>query len=171
MSGNLSKSTVEIPTDASEKAERMVRLYKHTVFAVCLANTRSVHDAEDMTQEVFLKAFRKSDHLRDPERARGWLIRIARNTCISHHRRKRPKTLSISDEIPAPSKTNALFDRLHEALSKLPEEYRETISLYYLDGRNCAAVAANLCITEVAVRQRLVRGRVMLHDLLGEDER
>ena len=166
----MSKSEIESQTGASEKAEMMVRLYKQTVFAVCLANTRSVHDAEDMTQEVFLKAFRKLDHLRNQGRVRAWLIRIARNACISHHQRKRPRTSSILDEIPAPSKSNPLVDRLHEALSRLPDEYRETISMYYLGGRNCATVAASLGITEAAVRQRLVRGRLMLHDLLGEDK-
>lgn len=170
MSGNLSKSEIEFRTGASEKAETMVRLYKQTVFAVCLANTRCVHDAEDMTQEVFLKAFTKLDRLRSQERARAWLIRIARNACISHYRRKRLSTLSILDEIAAPSKSNPLVDRLHEALARLPDEYRETISLYYLDGRKCATVAASLGITEAAVRRRLVRGRLMLHDLLGADK-
>ena len=148
----------------------MVRLHKQTVFAVCLANTRNLHDAEDMTQEVFLKAFKKLDRLRNQNRARAWLIRIARNTCISHHRKKRPSTSSALDEIPARSQSNPLIDRLHEALSRLPDEYRETISMYYLDGRSCATVGASLGITDAAVRQRLVRGRLMLHDLLGEDK-
>ena len=170
MSEILSKSRVEFETGASEKAEMMVRLHKQTVFAVCLANTRNVHDAEDMTQEVFLKAFRKLDRLRDKESLRAWLIRIARNTCISHHRRKRPSASSILDQTPAPSNNNPLTDLLHEALSRLPDECRETISLYYLDGHNCAGVATSLGITEAAVRQRLVRGRLMLHDLLSEKE-
>ncbi|MHC4444505.1 MAG: RNA polymerase sigma factor [Planctomycetota bacterium] len=60
--------------------------------------------------------------------------------------------------------------RLQAAISKLPEDYRETISLYYLDGRKCSGVAESLGISEVAVRQRLVRARLMLHDLLVEDE-
>ena len=147
----------------------MVRLYKQTVFAVCLGNTRNVHDAEDITQEVFLKAFRNFDRLRDPRRIRAWLIRIARNACISHYRKRRPSTSSILDEMPTRPKSNPLVDRLHEALSRLPDEYRETISLYYLDGRNCATVAATLGTSEAAVRQRLVRGRLRLYDLLGEE--
>ena len=164
----MSKSETESRTGASEKAEMMVRLHKQTVFAVCLANTRSVHDAEDMTQEVFLKAFKKLDSLRDQDRARAWLTRIARNACVSHHRKKRPSTSSVLDEIPARSQSNPLVDRLHEALAELPDEYRETISLYYLDGRSCATVGASLGVTEAAVRQRLVRGRLMLHNLLEE---
>jgi RNA polymerase sigma-70 factor (ECF subfamily) len=147
MSGILSKSGIQSQTDASEKVELMVRLYKQSVFAVCLANTRNVHDAEDMTQEVFLRAFRKVNSLRNGDRARAWLIRIARNACISHYRKKRPSPSAALDETSAPSASNPLVGRLHDALSRLPEEYRETISLYYLDGRKCATVASCLDIT------------------------
>jgi len=53
------------------------------------------------------------------------------------------------------------------AIAALPDSQREAITLYYLDGRNCAGVAAALGISEPAVRQRLLRGRLMLHRLLG----
>jgi len=55
------------------------------------------------------------------------------------------------------------------SLRKLPEEYREALSLYYLDGRNGAEVARLLELSEPAVRKRLARGRLMLHDLIMED--
>lgn len=135
----------------------MVRLHKRTVFAVCLANTHSLHDAEDITQEVFLQAFKKLSRLRHQERTCAWLVRIARNACITHYRKKRLTTSPILDATPSPPKSNPPIERLHEALFRLSDDYRETISLYYLDGRNCAAVAITLGITEPAVRQRLVR--------------
>ena len=56
------------------------------------------------------------------------------------------------------------------AIGKLPQGYREAITLYYLDGRNSSGVAAALGIAETAVRQRLVRASVMLHDLLQEEQ-
>jgi RNA polymerase sigma-70 factor (ECF subfamily) len=60
------------------------------------------------------------------------------------------------------------FEGLHAALARLPDVYREAIVLYYLDGRDCAGTATALGISEVSVRQRLARGRLMLHDLLKE---
>ena len=149
--------------------EALVRRHASAVLAVCLANTHSRHDAEDLVQEVFAHAFRKLHTLRDRGKARPWLLQIARRRCIDHRRRRRPTRL-VPDDLPAPSEDrDPRLDRLHAALARLPDDYRETISLYYLDSRSCAGVAASLGISEAAVRQRLLRGRLMLHDLLTGD--
>ncbi len=149
--------------------EVLVRRYAKAVFGICLVRTRSVEDAEDIMQEVFLKATGKLHMLRDPRRVREWLFQIARRTCIDHQRR-RTDTTALPDDVPEASvKTDSRVERLYEAIAKLPLEYGETIALYYLDGRNCANVAAQLGITAAAARQRLARARVMLHDLLTEN--
>ncbi len=62
------------------------------------------------------------------------------------------------------------LEQLHVALSKLPADYREAISLYYLDGQSTASVAQALGISEVAARQRLSRGRLLLHDRMTEEQ-
>ena len=148
----------------------LVHRYAPAVLAVCAANTRSIHDAEDVMQDVFLKAIAKLDTLRDHTRVRAWLLQIARRTCIDH-RRRRVLTATMPDEVPAPStSTTGDVERLHAAIARLPENYRETIALYYLDGRNCASVAEALDITESAVRQRLLRARLMLHDILVKEQ-
>jgi RNA polymerase sigma-70 factor (ECF subfamily) len=151
--------------------EALVRSHAAVVLAVCLAYTHNRHDAEDAMQDVFVKAFRKFHTLRDPDRVRAWLLQIARRTCIDHQRRHR-LAAPISEDVAAPrTPGKAAVEGLHRAIARLPEEYRETITLYYLDGRSCAAVGQSLGISEVAVRQRLVRARLMLHDLLVEEER
>ena len=120
-------------------------------------------------QDVFLKAFTKLDRLRDPRRVRAWLLQIARRTCVDYHRKRRG-CQQIHEDVPAgPDACEKPIAKLHAAMSRLPQEYRETISLYYLDGRKCPAIAASLGISEGAVRQRLVRARLMLHDFLGEE--
>ena len=150
--------------------EMLVRRHASAVMGVCLANTRSFHDAEDVMQDVFLKAFTKLHRLRDPGRVRSWLLQIARRTCVDYSRRRRP-AYAISENVPAgPESIETPIARLHAAIAQLPHEYRETISLYYLDGRKCPAIADSLGISEAAVRQRLVRARLMLHDVLGEEE-
>ncbi|MHC4362758.1 MAG: RNA polymerase sigma factor, partial [Planctomycetota bacterium] len=120
--------------------------------------------------EVFLKAMTKLKTLRDEARARPWLLRIARRTCIDYYR-KRPPTQTLASDVPAGVDCiKEQVKRVHEAITELPEQYREPIALYYLDGRNCAGVARTLGISEQAVRQRLVRARLMLHELLSEDK-
>jgi len=159
--------------DCSDKLtpETLVQRHGSAVLALCLAHTPSIHDAEDMVQNVFLKAFTKIKTLRDPHKVRPWLLQITRRSCTDFHRQRRPAVPLDAERIPArPVSNNESLENLQAALARLPEDYRETISLYYLDGRKCASVAQSLGISASAVRQRLVRARLMLHDLLVEDK-
>ena len=144
--------------------------HAQAVFAVCLANTQHYHDAEDVMQSVFLKASEKISSLREPARARAWLLQVARRKCIDFHRRRKP-TEPLSDEpSTTPFGASSPCERLQEAIQELPHNFREVIVLYYMDGRTCSKVASSLGLTEQAVRQRLVRARAMLHDLLREEQ-
>jgi RNA polymerase sigma-70 factor, ECF subfamily len=148
----------------------LFRLHARAVFAICLANTHNYHDAEDVMQAVFLKAVAKSSAVREPGRARAWLLQVARRACIDFHRRRRDvERLMLEPSVPTTG-SNALSARLHEAIQKLPENYREAIVLYYLDTRDCSDVAAALGASEPAIRQRLVRARAMLHAILAEEQ-
>jgi RNA polymerase sigma-70 factor (ECF subfamily) len=121
-------------------------------------------------QDVFLQAFTKLKTLRDHTAARPWLLKIARRMCIDHCRKRRPSYPITEDVSARPDYGNERIMRVNVAVSKLPKGYREAITLYYLDGRDCVGVARSLGISEPAVRQRLVRARLMLHDLLLEDQ-
>jgi len=159
--------------------QMLVRKYASAVLGLCIAHTKNFHDSEDIMQEVFLKAFTKIHTLRDAGRARPWLLQIARRMCIDYHRKRSTAQaipdpsrhgLAVTEDMPAPSRTgDEHIERLYEAISKLPEGYREPITLYYLNGRNCAGVARTLGLSEDAVRSRLVRARFRLHEILSED--
>jgi RNA polymerase sigma-70 factor (ECF subfamily) len=150
--------------------EGLVRDHASAVLGLCMTYTKNFHDSEDIMQDVFLQAFMKLDTLRDRARVRPWLLKITRRMCIDHYRKRR-SSYPITEDIPAqPDYDNEQTVRVHTAISKLPDAYRETITLYYLDGRDCAAVARSLGISEGAVRRRLVRARLMLHELLVEDK-
>ncbi|MGC8643254.1 MAG: RNA polymerase sigma factor [Isosphaeraceae bacterium] len=141
------------------------------VFAVCLALSHNYHDAEDITQSVLMNAIAKGKSPREPARARAWLLQVARRMCVDFHR-ERKHAEPLLDDPPSPvSESSAAGERLHEAIGRLPANYREAIVLYYLDGRDCASLAATLGITAAAARQRLVRARALLHQLLREDPR
>jgi RNA polymerase sigma factor (sigma-70 family) len=149
--------------------QALVRKYASAVLGLCIAHTKNFHDSEDIMQEVFIQAISKLDTLKDAGRVRAWLLQIARRKCIDYHR-KRSLAGQISEDKPAPiSEDDKQIERLHEAISKLPDGYREPITLYYLNGRNCPSIAKALGISEEAVRSRLVRARLRLHEILSED--
>ncbi len=148
----------------------LVQKYSGMVLGLCLAHTKNVHDAEDIMQEVFLKACMKLGTLREKSKARAWLLQIARRACVDYYR-KRPSSRRLLVDMPArPKSDSELITRLHTAVSRLPDGHREVITLYYLDGRKCAHIAEALGIKEDTVRSRLVRARFALHNLLTEDE-
>ncbi len=135
--------------------EMFVRKYASAVLGFCLANTRNLHDSEDIMQEVFIKAFRKFNKLKDHSKGCSWLFTIAKRECIDHYRNSKI-TQTIPDDIPARTDPkNENIARLHRAISKLPEGYREPITLYYLNGHNCTEVAKCLGISHDSVRSTL----------------
>jgi len=150
--------------------ELLVRKYSPAVLGLCLAQTKNVHDSEDIMQNVFLKAFKKFNTLRDHTCARAWLLKIARRACVDHYRNSSP-TRTMPNDVPASADSQSERIRcLYKAIAKLPDGYREPITLYYLDGRKCANVAECLGISEDAVRSRLVRARIRLHEMLLENQ-
>jgi len=151
--------------------EKLVRDHASVVLGFCINFTKNFHDSEDIMQDVYLQAFTKLRSLRDPTRVRPWLLKIAKRMCIDYYRKRQPcYSIAEVDEPARPDYGNEHIIRVHTAISTLPEDYRETITLYYLDGQDCAGVARSLRISEAAVRQRLVRARLMLHDKLVEDK-
>jgi len=140
----------------------------------------SADQAEDVTSDTFLKAFRNADRY-DPARGsvRSWLIRIARNTLRDHLRRARVRRhLPLSgfrDLVwEAPSAEERLLHeervgRLLEAVAALSRADAELISLRYGSGLDTPAIAEVLEIGESAVRTRLWRALARLRGLLGEE--
>ena len=119
------KSQDDIEGDEALTPQKLVHKYASAVLGLCIAHTKNFHDSEDIMQEVFLKAFTKIHTLRDTSRARPWLLRIARRMCIDYHR-KRPAAQAMSEDMSAPSLArDEGFERLYEAISKLPDDYRE----------------------------------------------
>jgi RNA polymerase sigma factor (sigma-70 family) len=152
-------------------AETLVEQYGRAVFAVCLAHTGNIHDAQDVMQDVFVRALAKLDSLQNPRSARAWLLQIARRMCVDRSRRRAPsRPLPAELAAPAGQSRDEQSERVQAAIRRLSEAQREIIALYYFDRRSCRSVAASLGISEAAVRQRLVRARLTLHELLTEDK-
>ena len=134
--------------------------------------TRNDHDAEDVVQEAYLRAYRSSGGFRGGD-GRAWLLAIVRNTCLTWLDRNRPpKPTVLFDEArhgpaDAPAGTPPDGDALRAALDELPPEYREAVVLRELEGLSYKEVAAVTGVPIGTVMSRLSRGRGLLRQTLA----
>jgi RNA polymerase sigma-70 factor, ECF subfamily len=133
-------------------------------------------DAEDLLQEVFLRAHIALDGVEDKRRVRPWLYRIASNAIADHHRRKRLPTRpgiphGIPDE-PAEEETSPenlngeVSSCLPSVVRELPEKYRRALTLADLEGRTQREVAEELGLSPSGAKSRVQRARKRLKAIL-----
>jgi RNA polymerase sigma-70 factor (ECF subfamily) len=166
--------------------EELVRLHSRRVYGLCYRFTGRESEAQDLTQEVFLRVFRALGSFRSSEGSFGtWLARLTRNLLIDHYRRTRNErvTDSIEEQLPgieirsasggsAPRRPDSAVagreasELLQAALGKLSPELRETIILRDLQEMEYREIADVLAIPEGTVKSRLNRGRAELARLL-----
>jgi RNA polymerase sigma-70 factor (ECF subfamily) len=147
----------------------LVDKYKEGVYAFVYAQLRDFRDAQDVTQEVFLQAYRDLHSLRRWESFCFWIYRIAYRCCAQcfRARAKRIDREFIDDQNPdlidVPSLESYRADKLNEsvreALDSLPEAYREVLLLHYFGGMTSRDIAEALGISPTAVLKRLSRAR------------
>ncbi len=152
----------------------LVDKYKAGIYAFVYDKLRDFHDAQDVTQEVFEKAYISLRSLRHWESFAFWLHRIARNLCINWIRdqSRRPDREFISDQDPKTLATrslgsyreNQLDESLQEALDSLPDSYREVLLLHYFGGMTIKDMARSLGASPTAIGARLSRGRAKLKE-------
>jgi len=152
----------------------LVDKYKSCVYAKAYASLRNFQDAEDMTQEVFLKAYQKLRSLKQYDRFLAWLYAITANLCKNFLRSKeaRPDGTYLEDiEQPlldAPSvdayEEKGRYESLYEALERLPQMYRDVLTLHYLGGMKGREIAAFLGTSADTINMRLSRARSLLKE-------
>lgn len=134
----------------------------------------SEQDAEDLLQDVFLRAYRQMGTVHDPQRLESWIYQIARNRIIDHYRGQRqwvdlPETL-ISDEAAEEDGLMELLPHLCEAIGSLPEIDQRALNLVDLEGMSQQDLAGRLGISLSGAKSRVQRARqkvkeAMLHCL------
>jgi RNA polymerase sigma-70 factor (ECF subfamily) len=156
-------NTFDPQLDRTALFEQLYENYADYITRYLCGYGASWQDAEDLTQEVFLKAFLHLHQLRDPSHAGSWLRQIAHNTYVSSLRKKGTSTACISDRISCVSDYEANFslveslDALQNAVETDSPEY--TIIMYTYAGYSYGEIAAMLGLSPQAVRNRLCRIR------------
>ena len=150
----------------------LVDKYRASVYALAYSKLGNFHDAEDVTQEVFLKAYQKLRTLKRWDRFLSWLYAITSNLCkdFSRSRSNRPDTEYVADQkkehLETPSLTShyetEVYQSLHEALAVLPEIHRQVLTLHYLGGMSHREIAQFLGTSPHAIAMRLNRARSKL---------
>lgn len=176
--GTIAKTDVELVA-ASLRGEHeafghLVARYQDIVCAVSYSSTGDRSLSEDVAQETFVAAWSQLDRLRDSLRLRPWLCGIARNLARKARKRKRREEHADGDDLVAdgnPFEDAARGDVariVREALDNIPEGCREVLVLYYREDLSVREIADTLGTNEVAVMQRLSRGRKYLADSISE---
>jgi RNA polymerase sigma-70 factor (ECF subfamily) len=167
--------------------EELVRLHTRKVYALCYRFTGSGSEAQDLTQEVFLRVFRTLRSFRSTEGSFAtWLARVTRNLLIDHYRRSRQErvTDSIEEQLPmleeAGGAASARPDHmvagreaseiLQATLQKLSPDLREAVILRDLQEMEYREIAEVLAIPEGTVKSRINRGRAELARLLRKQK-
>jgi len=178
--------------DSAAWAE-LVKAQHRRVYSLCYRFTGSSHDAEDLTQEVFLKVY---GNLASFDLSRGsfptWLTTLTRNLLVDHFRRGRqqratdsidagwedsselPMADRLSDAQPGPHQRAAAREierMVQQALTKISPELREAVILRDLQDLDYKEIAQVLRIPEGTVKSRISRGRAELARLLERNKR
>jgi len=152
----------------------LVDKYKASIFSIAYSMLRNFHDAEDVTQDVFIKAYKNLSTLRRWDNFLSWLCSIAYNLCRDrikaqsirkeNERLERKTQRELDDNSVNSYREEQVFESLHEALNSLPDIYREVLTLHYLGGISSEQIARILSIPYATVRQRLSRARTQLRE-------
>ncbi len=146
--------------------------YHDKVFGYIRSRVNSREDAEDLCQDVFLKAFRASDGFDPSKASRGtWVYSITRNTVIDFYRRSRtadelPEELADDSSPDEGLLREELLDELASALEELPTELCDLLVLRYYDRLQLTEIAAKLKVSYGVVKIRHKKALSMLKVLL-----
>ena len=179
-------------TGDAEAFDRFVEHFRAKIFHYSWLMCGHRQDAEEVAQDTLLKVFENFGQLREPERVRPWVFRIARNACLMKRRKSvfaPSQELSLDDFLPAMDREgghgklqiadwSGLPDRqilqsemkqvLDQAIGALPENYKSVILLRDVEELSTLETAQLLDLTEDVVKTRLHRARLAVRQKLDE---
>ncbi len=155
----------------------IVSRYQSLLCSLAYSSVGDLNHSEDIAQEAFVEAWGKLDTLKEPEKLKAWLCGILRFKVSRFRRKEANQPVKNADELEEDRgheskelKTEDAVIRneeqvlLWEAMENVPDTYREALVLFYREDRSTRQVADDLDLSEVAVKQRLSRGRKLLQE-------
>lgn len=171
VNGNIKEcSTIEYMT-----VEEVLSRYSGMVYRLAYARTMNKCDAEDVTQEVFMKYIKHQYEFMEEEYRKAWLIRVTINASksllTSAWNRKRVSMEEVEGALEGNSGIDVDFDNsLLSEIEKLPEKYRVIVHLFYFEDLSVKEISSMLRMKESTVKSHLFRAREKLKKNLKEED-
>lgn len=179
------KQLIERALQGNEKAfETLLNKYRNLVFSIMLKMVRNPQEAEDLTQEAFMKAFNSLASFNEEFAFSTWLMKIASNNCIDFLRKRKLRTYSIHEPIqykdekiemdipdhePSPEKILIQTERakmITKAIEELPERYRYVVLLRHKEEKSYEEISEILNLPLGTVKAQIFRAREILNKKL-----
>ena len=168
----------EVQRGSDPAFAELYRRHKAEIFTFCRRMMSGDEDAaSDIFQEVFIRAYEKAGQFRSGTNVTGWIFMIARNMCLNVLRTKQPcdridqhDGLVSTDRSLAPEydeEQHSLRQKLEDALSALPIDFREAFMLRELDGFSYSEIATMTGTTLAMTKVRIYRAKQRLRELLA----
>lgn len=143
--------------------------YKDTVFRIAFSYTKNISDAEDISQEVFLKLYTTNNIPETPEQLKAWLIRVTINKSKDLLKSNWFSRRSDETDISQQFTVNQSQSEILETVLSLPDKYKIVIHLYYYEGYSINEISEITGIKISTLQTRLQRGRKLLEKKLKEE--
>lgn len=163
-----------------DAARRLIDAHKDRLFAFVWRIVRDHHDAEEICQDAFMRAFSSLEAFRPEYRFSTWLFTIGYRLCLNWIRRKHAVTGEIDmsvvrteqvdalEELAQSEDARRLKNEIWNAVDQLSVPQRATVLLYYREGQNCQDISETMQIPVATVKSHLHRARARLRELLSD---
>ncbi len=180
----IKKLVMKVKNGDQEAFSELVDLYKDKVYQISYRMLGNIHEAQDVAQEAFLRAYMNIDSFDPSRKFSTWLFRITTNLSIDRLRKKKPdfyldeevpgtEGLTLSSQLAASEETpedivvtKEMQDWLQQEIIRLPVKYRSVIILKYIEYLSLKEISEILDLPVATVKTRVHRGREPLRKKL-----
>jgi RNA polymerase sigma-70 factor (ECF subfamily) len=157
-----------VPAEGVPDFDELYRQFRGKVFSTACRMVSNRADAEDITQDVFIKVFRKLGQFRGDAKLSTWIYRITVNACLDFRRRRRRReTVPLDETVDVASVGMSVGRLIEHAIPDLPPGCREVFVLHDIQGLKHSEIAEALGITDGASKSQLHRARGLLRRKLA----
>lgn len=165
--------------NAEKYLERLIDQYQNLVFSVCYKMTENYFDAEDLTQDTFLSAYKNFSHF-DGQNEKAWLCKIATNKCLDYLKRAGRRSiptgddffLTVAEKRPSPEEIcleDEVRQRLYECCMALKSPYKEVALDYYYHEMEIGEIVKKTGKNIKTLQTQIYRAKAMLRNMYGKE--